>query len=119
MPSVAIIGASSDRSKYGNKAVRAYQRQRWTVYPVNPRESTVEGLKSYAAIGDIPGEVDRATLYVPPAIGTSLLPEIKQKGVRELYVNPGAGSDELIAEAERLGLDPIEACSIVEIGERP
>jgi predicted CoA-binding protein len=116
---VAVIGASRDRAKYGNRAVRAYLRQGWTVYPVNPNESNVEGLHTYARIGDIPGPIDRATLYVQPEVGQRLLAEIKAKGVGELFVNPGAESEELMAEADRLGLEAIYACAIVDIGERP
>jgi predicted CoA-binding protein len=116
---VAVIGASNVREKFGNKAVRAYLRQGWTVYPVNPNEREVEGLKTYASITDIPGPVDRATLYLPPEVGVRVLDAIKHKGVAELYVNPGAESDELMTKAEALGLEPIWACSIVEIGERP
>jgi uncharacterized protein len=119
MGSVAVIGASSARHKYGNRAVRAYVRQGWTVYPVNPNEGEVEGLKTFPRIGDIPVPVDRAALYVQPEVGLSLLPEIKAKGVSELFVNPGAESDELMAEADRLGLNAIYACAIVDIGERP
>jgi uncharacterized protein len=119
MPSVAVIGASTARHKYGNRAVRAYLRQGWTVYPVNPNEPTVEGLATFATILDIPGPVDRASLYVPAQVGESLLEGIKTKGVKELFVNPGAESDALLAKAERLGLEPIQACSIVDIGERP
>jgi uncharacterized protein len=119
MPTVAVIGASRERAKYGNRAVRAYLRQGWTVYPVNPTEKDVEGLPTFAAITDIPGEVDRATLYVPPAIGLGLMAGIKAKGVKELFLNPGAESDEVVAEAERLGMEPILACSIIDIGERP
>jgi predicted CoA-binding protein len=116
---VAVIGASNVREKFGNKAVRAYLRQGWTVYPVNPNEREVEGLKTYPSITDIPGPVQRATLYLPPEVGVGVLDGIKQKGVEELYVNPGAESDELMTKAEALGLDPIWACSIVDIGERP
>src|SRR5581483_5543604 len=119
MPSVAIIGASSARHKFGNKAVRAFLRQGWTVYPVNPNESVIEGLQSYPSVSAIPGPVDRASLYLPPAIGIGVLDEIQRKGIRELWVNPGAESDALIEKAERLGLATVQACSIVDIGERP
>lgn len=116
---VAVIGASSDPTKYGFKAVRAYLRQGWKVYPVTPRPEAIEGLQPVRSIRDIPETVDRATLYLPPAIGIRVLPEIAEKGAGEFFVNPGAESDELLAEAERLGLKPIVACSIVAIGERP
>ena len=119
MPSVAIIGASSARHKFGNKAVRAFVRQGWTVYPVNPNEPVIEGLHSYPSVTAIPGPVDRASLYLPPAIGIDVLDDIQRKGIHELWVNPGAESDALIEKAERLGLETIQACSIVGIGERP
>ena len=119
MASVAVIGASSAHHKYGNKAVRAYLRQGWTVYPVNPTEKTIEGLTVYPTIGDIPGKVDRVSMYVPPSIGITLLEAIKAKGAAELFLNPGSESDALVDRATALGLDPIQACSIVDIGERP
>jgi hypothetical protein len=117
--SVAVVGASNDRAKYGNKAVRAYVADGWAVYPVNPREDTVEGLECYASIADIPGPVDRVTLYVPPQVGVGLLEEIARKAPAELYINPGAESAELMGKARELGLDPILACSIVAIGRSP
>ena len=119
MPTVAVIGASNARHKYGNRAVRAYLRQGWTVYPVNPNETVVEGLPAFARVADIPVAIDRAALYVPPAVGESLLDELAAKGIKELFVNPGAESDALLERAERLGLGPISACAIVDIGERP
>jgi len=119
MPSVAVIGASNAPHKFGNKAVRAYLRQGWTVYPVNPNETTVEGLAVYATIGDVPGPVDRVSMYVPPSVGIKLLEAIRAKGSTELWLNPGSESDELVERATALGLDPIQACSIVDIGERP
>lgn len=50
MDSIAIIGASSDRSKFGNKAVRAYKRKGFKVFPINPKESKIEGLKCYRSV---------------------------------------------------------------------
>ena len=53
------------------------------------------------------------------SVGITLLAGIAHKGITELFVNPGAESDELLAEAERLGLPVVQACAIVDIGERP
>jgi predicted CoA-binding protein len=118
---VAVVGASSAPHKFGNKAVRAYLRQGWTVYPVNPNEAgaKIEGLTVYPSLAAVPGSIDRVSLYVPPAVGITLLDDIKQAAPKELFLNPGTESDELVARAEALGLDPIQACSIVDIGERP
>src|SRR4051794_22231779 len=102
MNAVAIIGASNDRSKFGNKAVRAYVSRGYTVYPVNPRETEIEGLPAYRSVIDIPGPVDRASLYLPPAVGASLLSDLARKGVGELFLNPGTANAELLQRAREL-----------------
>jgi uncharacterized protein len=116
---VAVIGASNDRRKFGNKAVRAFARQGYDVKPVNPKTAMVEGLPAYKSITDIPGPVDVVTVYVPPEIGERLLPEIASKRPTELWINPGAESDALLAKAAALGLQPTVACSILGHGENP
>src|SRR4051794_13365726 len=113
---VAVIGASNDRHKFGNRAVRAFRRQGYTVVPINPHETEVEGLKAYTSVLDVPGPIDMATLYVPPEIGEPLLDEIARKQIPEVWVNPGAESDSLIERARKLQIQPIVACSIVGIG---
>ncbi len=119
-PTIAIIGASNNPEKFGNKAVRAYLRQGFEVYPVNPRGGEIEGMAAYEAIGDVPGsDLDRISLYVPPAVGLGLLEEIAAKGCKELWLNPGSDSPELVERAESLGLNPVVACSIVDIGVSP
>ena len=116
---VAVVGASSNRNKFGNRAVRAFLHQGYTVVPINPHETEVEGLKAYASVLDFPGTIDMASIYVPPEIGEQLIGEIAQKGIAEVWLNPGAESDELIARATALDIRPIVACSIVAIGENP
>jgi uncharacterized protein len=116
---VAVIGASSNRNKFGNRALRAFRRQGYTVVPINPNEAEVEGLKTYASVLDVPGPIDMASLYVPPHVGELLIAGIAQKGITEVWLNPGAESDELIARARALQIQPIVACSIIAIGANP
>lgn len=121
---VMVIGASERQHKYGNKAVRAFLRQAHEVFPVNPRLAregvTIEGLTVYGDVTGPPGPIDWATVYLSPVQGIALLPDLAARGdVAELWLNPGAESPELVAEARRLGLNPIMACSIVAIGEVP
>lgn len=116
---VAIVGASADRGKFSNKAVRAYAAQGWEVYPVNPKGGTIEELRAYASIEEIPTRLDRVSLYLPPDVGIQVLPAIAHAKPDEFFVNPGADSEALIEKARSLGLDPIQACSIVEIGATP
>jgi predicted CoA-binding protein len=116
---VAVIGASSDRRKFGNRAVRAYRRQGYTVVPINPNETQVEGLRTYPSVLDVPGEIDIATFYVPPAVGEKVMPEVARKKIPEVWLNPGSESDALIRLARSLHVDPILACSILGIGENP
>ena len=119
-PTVAIIGASSDQEKYGNKSLRAHLAQGYDVYPVNPKGGEIEGLTVYQSIGDVPVDhLNRVSLYVPPAVGLSLIEEIAAKGCKELWLNPGSDSEELADKARELGLEPITACSIVDVGMSP
>ena len=116
---VAVIGASSHRYKYGNKALRAFARQGFTVIPINPNEASVEGLATYPSVLDVPGQIDMATLYVPGHIGVKVIDDIARKGITEVWLNPGADDDEVLARAKALGVKVIRACSIMAIGESP
>jgi hypothetical protein len=116
---VAVVGASCDRRKFGNKAVRAFRAEGHRVIPINPNEREVEGIPTYASVLDVPGPIDMATVYVQPEVGLRLLPEFEQKGIAEIWINPGAESDEILAEARRRKLNVIAACSIVAIGQNP
>jgi predicted CoA-binding protein len=116
---VAVIGASSDRRKFGNRALRAYIQQGFTVLAINPNEAEVEGLKTYASVLDVPGPIDMATFYVPPDVGEKVIDEVAKKGITEVWLNPGAESDALVERARALNIRPIQACSIIAIGENP
>ncbi len=116
---VLVVGASADRRKYGNRAVRAYRAAGWRVLPVNPKAEPIEGLCTYASVAEAPGPADRATIYLPPEKSLEVLADLARSGVREVFLNPGSESSAVISRAEALGLQIVLACSIVDIGRSP
>lgn len=116
---VAVIGASNDHNKFGNKAVRSYLAHGHSVFPVNRRETVIEGLPVFRSITDIPVDLDATLVYLPPAVTLRVLPEIARKGPGQLFLNPGSEDDAVVARAAELGLSPILACSIIAIGDTP
>lgn len=116
---VAVIGASNNPQKFGNKAVRAYLAHGHSVFPVNPHETSIEGEPVFRSIADIPVDLDATLVYLPPAITIGELPAIARKGPGQLFLNPGSEDAAVIARAAELGLAPILACSIIAIGDSP
>ena len=119
MKTIAVVGASSHRGKFGNKCVRAYQAAGWQVFPVHPGETTIEGLAVYRRLADVPGELDRISVYLPPAVTLELLGEIAAKGAGEVWLNPGSADARVLDEARRRGLRAVPGCSIVDLGFSP
>jgi predicted CoA-binding protein len=119
MKTAAILGASADPAKFGHKAVLAYARQGYAVWPVNPKEPHIAGHPAFRDIASLPGRPEVISAYLPPQILLGLLPVIAQRGCDELWLNPGTDSLEVVAEAQRLGLPVIRACSIVGLGLSP
>ena len=119
MKTAAILGASADPAKFGHKAVLAYARRGYAVWPVNPKEPHIAGHPAYRDIASLPGRPEVISAYLPPPILLGLLPAIAQRSCDELWLNPGTDSLEVVAEAQRLGLPVIRACSIVGLGLSP
>ena len=118
-PTVAVIGASSDPTKYSHRSLKAHQRCGYEVYPINPRGGEILGVQVYPSIDETPvSRFDRITVYVPPQVTLLLLDAFAHKGCDELWLNPGAESPAVVARAEELGLPVIQACSLVDCLER-
>jgi predicted CoA-binding protein len=117
---VAILGASADRAKFGNKSVRAHLRAGYDVYPVNPKAGFIEDCQVYTSLNEIPVErLDRISVYLPPSVGMAVLPEIAAAQAGEVWFNPGSSTGALLDKARELGIHAITGCSIVDLGLSP
>jgi len=120
MKTIAVLGASRDRSKYGNKCVRAYHDAGWQVLPVNLGSAEpIEGLPTVRRLADLRGPLDRISVYLPPPVTLDLLDEIAGAGAGEVWFNPGSADARVLEEARRLGIAARPGCSIVDIGVSP
>ncbi len=103
----AVVGASSDRDKYGNKVLRAYQQHGMEVYPINPRATEIEGLKAYATLSDVPVKLRAISVITPPAVTEHVVEAAAAAGIQIIWMQPGAESSEAIRKAEALGMEVI------------
>lgn len=116
----AVVGASRDRAKYGNKVLRAYQQVGRRVFPINPSGGEIEGLRAYASLRDLPERVQGVSIITPPAVTERVVEEAAALGIRHIWMQPGAESDAAVARAEELGMSCIagDACVLVVLGYR-
>jgi uncharacterized protein len=118
-PVTAVLGASSQRHKFGNKSLRAHRAAGLVTYAVNPNEREVEGEPAYPSLAALPERPQRISVYLPPDVTLAVLPEIAAVDPKEVWFNPGSADARVFEEAERLGLPAIDGCSIVDLGMSP
>lgn len=116
----AVVGASPDRAKYGNKVLRCYLQHGRDAIPVHPKEAEVEGRPAYASLAAIPGGVDAVSVITPPAVTEKVVEEAARLGIRHVWMQPGAESDAAVRRARELGLSVISGgpCLLVALGFR-
>jgi predicted CoA-binding protein len=112
----AVVGASADRAKFGNKVLRAYKSKGFTVYPVNPTAAEIEGLKAFPSLGALPETPRGVSIITPPAVTERIVAEAADAGARFVWMQPGAESPEAIRVARERGLEVIAdgSCFLVE-----
>ena len=116
----AVVGASPVREKYGNKVLRAYLQKGRRAFPINPRESEVEGQKVYRDLMSLPEPVHGVSIITPPEITEQIVEDAAAAGITRLWMQPGAESEDAIARAKQLGMSVIAGgpCLLVALGYR-
>ena len=117
-PVFAVVGASRDRSKYGNKVLRCYLQNNRSAHPINPRGGDIEGLPAYPSMQAVPDPVESVSIITPPHVTETIVEDAHQAGVQNLWMQPGAESPAAIQRAEELGLNFIAdgSCLLVVLG---
>lgn len=109
--SVAVIGASNKEGKVGNMVIKNLLTCGFTgkIYPVNPKEETIEGLKNYHSISEIDGDVDLAVVTIPSVAVNQSIIECGQKGIKNAIILT-AGFKEVGGEGIKLEKELYDIC---------
>ena len=116
----AVVGASSDRSKYGNKVLRAYFQSGREAWPINRKAEAVEGHEGFADLASLP-EVPRGiSIITPPPFTEKVVEQAAALGVKFVWMQPGAESPAAIEHAKSHGMQVIAdgSCLLVVVGYR-
>ena len=115
-----VVGASADRSKYGNRVFRCYQMNGMAVVPVNPRELLIEGVETVASVAGLPEDVRSISIITPPVVTERVVEEAIAKGIRNIWMQPGAESDKAVKRCLEAGINVIAdgSCILVVLGYR-
>lgn len=100
----AVVGASKDRDKYGNKVLRAYLQAGLRVFCVHPREPEIEGQKCYPSLASLPEKPTGVSIITPPKITDQVVRDAIAVGAKAVWMQPGAESEVAIREAGAAGL---------------
>ena len=117
-PVFGVVGASSNRDKYGNKVLRCYQQNDRQVIPVHPKEEQVEGVDCVASVADLPEAVASVSIITPPTVTERAVEAAAAKGIKNIWMQPGAESPAAVQFCEDNGLNVIAdgSCVLVVLG---
>jgi GT2 family glycosyltransferase/predicted CoA-binding protein len=117
---IGVVGASRNPEKYGNRVLVALLAHGYDAIPVNPREPEIEGRSSVASVADLPDGVDGLSVITPPTITEQVVEAAAARGIRRVWMQPGADSAAAVARGRELGLEIIAGgpCILVALRSR-
>lgn len=115
---IGVVGASDNRDKFGNKVLRTYLENNRSVIPVHPAKKEIEGLACAASVSELPAEVKSISVITPPQITEKVVAAAAEKGIENVWMQPGAQSEAAIQFCEKNGINLIAdgTCVLVRLG---
>jgi predicted CoA-binding protein len=117
-PAFGVVGASIDRNKYGNKVVRCYLQHNKIVYPINPHESTIEGLTCIKTLDTLPVMVKSISIITNPSITEKVVEQAIMQGIQNIWMQPGSDNITSVLICENNAINVINGgpCILVTLG---
>jgi predicted CoA-binding protein len=117
-PAFGVVGASTNRDKYGNKVLRCYLQNGKKTIPVNPNVAEIEGIPCATTISDLPPDILSISMITPPAVTAKLVPLAIEKGIKNIWMQPGAEHPDAVALCREKGVNVIAdgSCLLVVLG---
>lgn len=109
----AVVGASLDEQKYGNRIYHSLRNAGYTVYPVNPKGGEIEGAKIYPSLADLPRPPEVIDIVVPPPVTEKVVKEAHELGLNRVWMQPGAESEAAIDYCEENGMEVVHGTCIM------
>ncbi len=104
---IAVVGVSRSAQKFGNIAVAELRQRGYQVFIVHPEAKEIAGVPCYPNLSALQGQVDGVLVSVPAAQAEGVLREAVQLGLRNVWLQQGSESPELLALARELGLTAV------------
>ncbi|GKX31210.1 CoA-binding protein [Vallitalea longa] len=114
----AVVGATDDTSKFGYKIYMRLKNNGYTVYPISIKCDEIDGDKAYKELADLPEKVDVVDFVVNPRIGISIMKQCKELGIKNVWLQPGTVSDEIIDYAKENNIETFRGCVLVALGNK-
>jgi len=106
-PSIAVVGVSRSGRGFGNAACRSLRTQGYRVYPVNWSAPTVEGIRCYSRLSELPERVNAVLVVVPPPQAVDVIRDAAAAGIRHVWLQQGAESPGALRLGAELGVDVV------------
>lgn len=111
----AVVGATTDESKYGYKIYKKLKKYGYKVYPISPKYEEIDGDKAYKQLEDLPEKPDVVNFVVNPRIGMSIVEQCSKLGIKNIWLQPGTVSEELLSLAKEKYINAVQACVLVAL----
>src|SRR6056297_1495582 len=111
----AVLGASDKHDRYGYKIFKKLLNEAYEVYPVNPGLDQIEGIKVYPSLKDVPVQIEVVDFVINPSTGKAILKEVKDLGIKNIWLQPGTRSEEIDQLAAEYDLNVVKDCVLISL----